>query len=222
MILLLTACRRWPYTKNRPTVGKGETEMKKGEKRRKELLEIAYRMFLSKGYENTSVDSIIEEAGIAKGTFYHYFESKEQMLEEVCHMMIAAEAENAGKILSSDLPVPEKLMGVVGSFRPAMEEQTIGDTLNRPENVLMHDKVNRRIIETQVPLLSKVVEEGIEAGFFNCDMLYERVRMILIISNTLFDDMSFTDRDVAVFTELLEKLLGAAPGSMEFVKALIH
>ena len=40
--------------------------MKKGEKRRKELLEIAYRMFLSKGYENTSVDSIIEEAGIAK------------------------------------------------------------------------------------------------------------------------------------------------------------
>ena len=46
--------------------------------------------------------------------------------------------------------------------------------------------------------------------------------MILIISNTLFDDMSFTDRDVAVFTELLEKLLGAAPGSMEFVKALIH
>ncbi len=195
--------------------------MKKGEKRRKELLEIAYRMFLSKGYENTSVDSIIEEAGIAKGTFYHYFESKEQMLEEVCHMMIAAEAENAEKILAADIPVPEKLIGIVGSFRPALEEQTIGDTLNRPENVLMHDKVNRRIIETQVPLLVKVVEEGIKEGIFSCDKLYERVRMILMISNSLFDDYSFTDRDVSVFIELMEKLLGAKPGSMEFVKTLI-
>lgn len=42
--------------------------MKKGEKRRRELLQIAYRLFLSRGYENTSVDEIIEEAGIAKGT----------------------------------------------------------------------------------------------------------------------------------------------------------
>ena len=48
--------------------------MKKGEKRKQELLKIAYKMFLSKGYENTSVDEIIEEAGIAKGTYYYYFE----------------------------------------------------------------------------------------------------------------------------------------------------
>ena len=47
--------------------------MKKGERRKQELLEIAYKMFLSKGYENTSVDDIIAEAGIAKGTYYYYF-----------------------------------------------------------------------------------------------------------------------------------------------------
>ena len=42
--------------------------MKKGEKRRQELIRIAYRMFISKGYEQTSVDEIIDAAGIAKGT----------------------------------------------------------------------------------------------------------------------------------------------------------
>ena len=62
--------------------------MKKGERRKLELLQIAYRLFLTRGYENTSVDEIIEEAGIAKGTYYYYFESKEQMLEEVIGMMI--------------------------------------------------------------------------------------------------------------------------------------
>jgi AcrR family transcriptional regulator len=62
--------------------------MKKGERRKQELLKIAYRMFTEKGYENTSIDEIIAEAGIAKGTYYYYFPSKEQMLEDVIDSMI--------------------------------------------------------------------------------------------------------------------------------------
>ena len=195
--------------------------MRKGEKRKLELLQIAYRMFLSRGYENTSVDDIIEEAGIAKGTYYYYFESKEQMLEEVCMMMIAAQAENAGQILEADIPIPQKLVGIIASFRPAQSESEIGDTLNRPENVLMHDKVGHRLIETMTPLLSRVVEEGISEGIFDCDNIFERVRMILIVSNTLFDDYSFTGNDVEVFIDLIEKMLGAPSGTMDFVKQLI-
>ena len=46
--------------------------MKKDEKTRQDLLQIAYKLFLEKGYENTSVDTIIAEAKIAKGTYYYY------------------------------------------------------------------------------------------------------------------------------------------------------
>ena len=49
--------------------------------RKDELLDIAYKMFIAKGYDNTSVDEIIKEAGIAKGTFYYYFTTKEEMLD---------------------------------------------------------------------------------------------------------------------------------------------
>ena len=47
--------------------------MKKGERRKQALLKIAYGLFISRGYENTSVDDIIEAAGIAKGTYYYHF-----------------------------------------------------------------------------------------------------------------------------------------------------
>ena len=67
--------------------------MKKGEKRKLELLKIAYDMFLSRGYENTSVDEIIAKAQIAKGTYYYYFPSKEKMLEDVIGMMIESEVQ---------------------------------------------------------------------------------------------------------------------------------
>ena len=73
--------------------------MKKGEKRKQELLKIAYELFLSRGYENTSVDEIIAKAQIAKGTYYYYFPSKEQMLEDIIDMMIENEAEAARQIL---------------------------------------------------------------------------------------------------------------------------
>ena len=195
--------------------------MKKGEKRKLELLKIAYELFLARGYENTSVDTIIEEAGIAKGTYYYYFESKEAMLEEVCMMMIDEEAERAMQVANADMPIPQKLVGIISSFRPAGEEKTIADTLNRSENILMHDKVNRRGVEVITPIVAGVVQQGIEEGIFSCDNVHERVRMILIVSNSLFDDYEVTEKDVNVFIDLIEKLLGAKPGTMAFVEQLI-
>ena len=196
--------------------------MKKGERRKQELLQIAYRMFILRGYENTSVDEIIEEAGIAKGTYYYYFESKEQMLEDVIGMMIGQEAEAARQILASDIPVLQKIAGIIASIRPAPEEQPIEGALMAPENIIMHGKVRKKLVETVVPLLAEAVEEGIHAGIFSCDNIPERVRLLLVSSSEIFDEGCFTDRDVAVFIDMAEKLLGAKPGTMGFVRELIR
>ena len=196
--------------------------MKKGERRKQELLQIAYRLFILRGYENTSVDEIIEEAGIAKGTYYYYFESKEQMLEDVIGMMIGQEAEAARQILASDIPVLQKIAGIIASIRPAPEEKPIEGALMAPENIIMHGKVRKKLVETVVPLLAEAVEEGIQGGIFSCDNIPERVRLLLVSSSEIFDEGRFTDRDVAVFIDMAEKLLGAKPGTMGFVRDLIR
>ena len=196
--------------------------MKKGERRKLELLQIAYRLFLTRGYENTSVDEIIEEAGIAKGTYYYYFESKEQMLEEVIGMMIDKEIEAARQILRSELDLPQKFIGIIASIRPAQEETPISNTLNQPENILMHRKIQRRIIDAVIPLLTEAVEDGVKNGIFCCDDIPERVKMLLIVSSELFDEGRYTDRDIAVFIDMAEKLLGAEAGTMSFIQKLIR
>ena len=193
----------------------------KNNNRKEQLLKIAYNMFLSKGYDNTSVDDIIHEAKIAKGTYYYYFESKEEALEEVINMMINEEVEEAKNILNMPIPIPEKLVGIISSLRPKPNETEIQNTLNKKENIVMHEKINERIIEEAIPLLEQVVNEGIENNIFNCNHIKERLKILLIMSNKLFDENSFDSNEVEVFIDTAEKMLGAKTGTLSFIRALI-
>ena len=195
--------------------------MTKGEKRKQELLRVAYRMFMEKGYDNTSIDEIIAEAGIAKGTYYYYFPSKEATLEAVVDMMISEEADRAKEVLTSPMSVPEKLAAVIYAFRPGQEEERIVSAVEAAENIVLHEKLNKRLIADAVPLLSEVVREGIAQGIFDCSQVEERVKMILILSSRMFDDDDYTENDILAFVDVVEKTVGAAPGTMSFVRGLI-
>lgn len=195
--------------------------MKKGERRKQELLNIAYRMFIEKGYENTSVDDIITEAGIAKGTYYYYFESKEATLEAVIEMMIE-KAENVAKAaLMNPVPIPQKLASVVYAFQPNKDEIVITDVLERKENIVMHDKIGKKIVEVAVPILSDIVREGIAQGIFACTNVEERVKMLLIMSQNMFDYGAYSNKDIEVYVDMLEKSLGAKEGTMSFISEFL-
>lgn len=195
--------------------------MKKGERRKQDLLNIAYRMFIEKGYENTSVDDIIIEAGIAKGTYYYYFESKEATLEAVIEMMIE-KAENIAKTaLTNPVPIPQKLASVVYAFRPNKDEIVITDVLERKENIVMHDKIGKKIVEVAVPILSDIVREGIAQGIFACTNVEERVKMLLIMSQNMFDYGAYSNKDIEVYVDMLEKSLGAKEGTMSFISEFL-
>ena len=195
--------------------------MKKGERRKQDLLNIAYRMFIEKGYENTSVDDIIIEAGIAKGTYYYYFESKEATLEAVIEMMIE-KAENIAKAaLMNPVPITLKLASVVYAFQPNKDEIVITDVLERKENIVMHDKIGKKIVEVAVPILSDIVREGIAQGIFACTNVEERVKMLLIMSQNMFDYGAYSNKDIEVYVDMLEKSLGAKEGTMSFISEFL-
>lgn len=195
--------------------------MKKGERRKQDLLNIAYRMFIEKGYENTSVDDIITEAGIAKGTYYYYFESKEATLEAVIEMMIEKAEIVAKAALMNPVPIPQKLASVVYAFQPNKDEVVITDVLERKENIVMHDKIGKKIVEVAVPILSDIVREGIAQGIFACTNVEERVKMLLIMSQNMFDYGAYSNKDIEVYVDMLEKSLGAKEGTMSFISEFL-
>src|SRR3954465_3610203 len=77
--------------------------------RRKELLEAAVRVFARKGFHASRVGDIAEEAGVAHGLLYHYFRSKDEVLETIFRdtwTLLAAETE---RIEHSGVPLREQL-----------------------------------------------------------------------------------------------------------------
>lgn len=194
----------------------------KKEIRKKELIKIAYNLFITKGYENTSVDEIIAKAGIAKGTYYYHFESKEQMLEEVINMMIDEGVERAKQVVNSNLKVEEKLVYTILALRVTPEEQSVQDTLHTKENIILHKKINDKIIDVAVPLLSSIVREAKKEGLFaRDDNIEERVKMTLILSNEMFNHNEINDATILVFIDTLENIYGAKAGSLSFIQKLI-
>lgn len=72
------------------------------------LLQVGLRRMRAMGYASTGVKEILDDAGVPKGSFYHYFPSKEAFAEEVLKLYVTGENERAGKILCDGKAAPLK------------------------------------------------------------------------------------------------------------------
>src|SRR5579864_2290752 len=78
--------------------------VKKPDQRRNELLDCAQELFLARGYDNTTINDVIARAGVSKGALYHYFTSKEAMLEALAERFAARSIEALGDIFEDRSP----------------------------------------------------------------------------------------------------------------------
>jgi AcrR family transcriptional regulator len=82
------------------------------EEKRRLILDAAVRVFARKGYHSSRVGDIAGEAGVAHGLLYHYFDSKEQLLETVFRDTWSALLDAFARVAESDEPAPEQLRQV--------------------------------------------------------------------------------------------------------------
>ncbi|WP_339218718.1 TetR/AcrR family transcriptional regulator [Paenibacillus sp. FSL W7-1332] len=196
--------------------------VKKAEERRNEILDAADELFAQKGFDGTSTNDILEKVGIARGTLYHHFKSKEDIMDALIDRYSDGLLD-AAQVIAADktIPVVERVIRVVmalnlsgGSSKEIMEH------IHKPQNALMHQKIQKVIINRVPPILTGIIREGIEQGMFSTPFPYECMEMVVIYANTVFDDDMITLTNEERGTRMLafvcnvERLLGAASGSL--------
>ncbi|HDR7163395.1 TPA: TetR/AcrR family transcriptional regulator [Bacillus cereus] len=200
--------------------------VKEYEERRKEILETAERLFLTKGYTKTTVNDILKEIGIAKGTFYHYFKSKEEVMDEIIMRIIKEDVTKAKRIVSNpDIPVLDKLIKILMEQSPKsgdVKEKMI-EQFHQPNNAEMHQKSLVQSIIHLSPVLTEVLEQGIEEGIFSTPYPQETIELLLSSAQVIFDDGLFQwkpeemMRRAKAYIKMMEVSVGAEEGSFDYM-----
>lgn len=190
--------------------------------RRNEILEAAGRLFSTKGYNKCTVNDILDAVGIAKGTFYYYFKSKEDVLDAILDgvtEIVVARAEEAAS--NPEFSPVLKILNIILSMRVESEvDNGVLEELHKPENALMHQKSLCLMVTRVAPVLANVVEEGISQGIFKSDFPTQYMQIFLTSSITLLDDGIFRVKPeeqqmiLRALVALLEKMLGVADESL--------
>ena len=165
--------------------------VKDAEERRNEILDVAERLFCAKGFDNASTNDILTEIGIARGTLYYHFKSKEDILDAMIERLTNQMVEKATVIaLDESIPVLERLTRTMLSLNIDNElGDMVMEQVHRPQNALMHQKLENMLLGRVNKLITKIAEDGIKQGIMHTDYPAEAVEMIMTYSYTAFDSM---------------------------------
>lgn len=209
--------------------------MRKGDRRRLTILETAEKLFYAKGYEQTSVQDILDELKLSKGGFYHHFESKLALLEEIVDQKCEASymaAEEAVKACEGNAVDKLNAMFDKNGLWQNDSMDYIGLLIRasyQSGSVLLREKVKQISYERSLPLFNEIVREGIEQGLFYTQHPDEIGGLILLLGSNLTDeiaeflahpqddaeDLPKILSKLEVYRYAIETLLNAPYGSIE-------
>lgn len=190
-----------------------------------QILDIALGLFLEKGFDETSISDIQNSLGIARGTLYYHFPSKEAIMDGIINRIARQVEARAKAILDSpELSVTERLFALFSSMNIAeiTGQAAMLDYLHKPQNALLHEKSNHMLYESLSPYLAQILEQGQAEGLFTCAHSLYTAEMMLILGNTFLDEAKAEELPLrmAVLLHNVERMLGAKEGSLQELAAL--
>jgi AcrR family transcriptional regulator len=205
--------------------------------RRDAFLDVAQRLVQTKGYEAMSIQDVLDEVEASKGAFYHYFDSKQALLEAVVERFADSGIGALEPILDNpDLTAPRKLEGIfagIARFKAEQKDLVLGimEVWNSDGNAIVREKLRRLTERIMVPLLSAVVRQGIDEGVFAADSPAETARVLVSLMEGFQQQASdhfiarqagtitfdVVQRSVAANTEAFERILGTTKGSLKLM-----
>ena len=153
---------------------------KSPEQRRHELVDTALRLFVEKGYEQTTVSDIVKKLGLAQGTFYYHFKSKAEVLDAVVENITAGLADRVRGIVDTDMDAATRVRQVVGSlFEAVAANHQLVAFFSKEGNERLHDRVRTAVAARLTPLLEGLMKEGLATGSFDVPFPREAAEVLL-------------------------------------------
>ena len=205
--------------------------------RREAFLDVAQRFVQTKGYEAMSVQDVLDQLEASKGAFYHYFDSKQALLEAVIERFADEAIATLAPVLgNAHMPALRKLEAIFAGIARWKGERkelvlAIMEVWDSDGNAIVREKLRRLTERRLTPLLSPVIKQGIDEGSFAASSPVETA-MVLVSLMQEFQQQAVdlfiarqagtvafdvVQRSVAANTEAFERILGVPKGSLVLI-----
>lgn len=178
------------------------------------ILSVAFRLFMEKGYEHTSIQDIIDHlGGLSKGAIYHHFKSKEDILVAVTDRMTADSNQMFAQIRDySDLNGREKLKKI---FKESINQPVQNDIFTVAPDFhknpkLLFSLLHETIDDAAPNYILPIIQQGISDGSIETDYPEQLAELILLVANVWMNPMIFdssaeeTYRKFMIFSQMLQ------------------
>jgi AcrR family transcriptional regulator len=196
--------------------------VKKAEVRRAEIIHAARALLQAKEVDKMTMQDVMDDLGIAKGTIYHYFKSKEELLEAVVvNIVDEATAQMQAILDETKGNALEKMSRLIRAGNVSADNDKVLEQLHSPANREMHVRLLAVALIKQAPLYARLFQQGCDEGLFQTDNPLECAEFILAGIQFITDEgiYPWTPEDLRrraqAVPALMEAQLKAAPGSFQ-------
>jgi AcrR family transcriptional regulator len=205
--------------------------------RRNEILDAALRLVYTRGYEQMTIQDILDDLQISKGAFYHYFDSKTALLEALIERMLQEAVQIITPIIDdphlSALEKFQRYFDTVARWKTA--QKTLMLALLRvwytDDNAIVRQKVTSSGLKRITPLLTTIIRQGAQEGVFKtpypdqvCAVVFsimlglgDSLAEALLAHNSEKDTLQAMQNAVAAYTDALERVLVASTGCLQLI-----
>lgn len=161
--------------------------VKQPDERKSEIIKTAERLFLEKGVHNTKISEIVETIGVAKGLFYYYFKSKDDVINAVIEHFISELDISLSKILNSnDMNYYKKITKFIDTYvqiKRMFNNNSFNNDVNDNFRYILLKRSNNLILS----YLKLLISSGISKGLLRLRYPDETVTMLVYGLNELMD-----------------------------------
>jgi AcrR family transcriptional regulator len=201
--------------------------------RRESFLDAAQRLIQSKGYDEMSVQDVLDELDASKGAFYHYFDSKEALLGGVVDRMVeVATAKMAQVADDPSLTAVQKLNSAFATLAEWKDQQReLMAEFTRiwfsDANIVVREQLRQGVVRNLTPLLARIIGQGKAEGVITASSAEHTAGVLVAVlmganetasrlfvarqaGKVTYEDVIAT---LSAYGEAYERILGLAPGS---------
>ena len=166
------------------------------EVRQAELMDTALELFLTTGYEKTTIQDIVKKVNVAQGTFYYYFSSKEAVMEAIFARHVRTMLGRAQSAHLKDIPVLERLQLLINNFYGLCqydESGLIARMLYKEKQGELINRLWRQMQLIAAPLFTGILEQGNQEGVLHVRHIEESLAFFAGIMAALLEASSPTE-----------------------------